>query len=64
MASHRLKSDRFFTVDYRPEVYTEFGLQWISDDGVLDVLKRHHPELQPALQGVENAFGFRLKAVG
>ena len=63
MASRRLKSDRFFTVDYRPEVYTEFGLQWISDNSMLDVLKRHHPELQPALQGVENAFA-PWKAVG
>lgn len=56
MASRRLKSDRFFTVDYRPEVYTEFGLEWIADNTMLDVLKRHHPELQPALQGVTNAF--------
>ena len=32
MASRRLKSDRFFTRDYRPEVYTPAGLDWIDDD--------------------------------
>ena len=26
MASRRLKSDRFFTDDFVPEIYTEFGL--------------------------------------
>jgi hypothetical protein len=31
MASRRLKSDRFFTVDYTPEVYTATGLRWIDD---------------------------------
>ena len=30
MASRRLKSDRFFTRDYRPEVYTQAGLDWIE----------------------------------
>ena len=35
MASRRLKSDRFFTDDYRAEVYTEFGLDYIQEE--LDV---------------------------
>jgi hypothetical protein len=56
MASRRLKSDRFFTVDYRPEVYTPEGLRWIEDNTMVDVLLRHHPELEPALSGVTNAF--------
>ena len=56
MASRRLKSDRFFTQDYTPEVYTPEGLQWIADSTMIDVLLRHHPELTPALEGVENAF--------
>ena len=30
MASRRLKSDRFYTYDYRPEVYTPEGLHWIE----------------------------------
>ena len=32
MASRRLKSDRFFTTDYRPEVYTQAGLDWVADN--------------------------------
>lgn len=56
MASRRLKSDRFFTDDYRAELYTEFGLQYLKDTTLLAVLNRHYPELAPALQGVENAF--------
>jgi hypothetical protein len=56
MASRRLKSDRFFTRDYTPEVYTREGLDWIADTSMRDVLLRHYPELAPALQGAENAF--------
>ena len=56
MASRRLKSDRFFTKDYTAEVYTQFGLDWINNNTMLDVLKRHYPELAPTLFGVKNAF--------
>jgi hypothetical protein len=56
MASRRLKSDRFFTNDYRPEVYTQTGLDWINNTTMRDVLLRHYPEVAPALRGVENAF--------
>ncbi|WP_211216302.1 peroxidase family protein [Longispora albida] len=56
MASRRLKSDRFFTVDYRPEVYTPEGLRWVEDNTMTTVLTRHYPELSPALDGVPNAF--------
>ncbi len=56
MASRRLKSDRFFTTDYRPEVYTAEGLRWVDRNTMKNVLLRHHPELAPALDGVTNAF--------
>jgi hypothetical protein len=56
MASRRLKSDRFFTNDYSPDVYTPEGVEWVEGNGMLDVLRRHHPELAPALEGVKNAF--------
>ncbi|MFD0384765.1 peroxidase family protein [Streptomyces stramineus] len=56
MASRRLKSDRFFTSDYRPEIYTPEGMEWIERTGMTDVLLRHHPELAPALHGVRNVF--------
>ncbi len=56
MASRRLKSDRFYSQDYRPEVYTQEGIDWIEQHTMLDVLKRHWPGLAPALEGLENAF--------
>jgi hypothetical protein len=56
MASRRLKSDRFFTDDYRPEVYTKAGIDWISNTTMSDVLLRHYPSLEPALRGKTNAF--------
>jgi hypothetical protein len=52
MASRRLQSDRFFTADYTPEVYTPEGLQWIEETSMADILRRHYPSLRPA----ENAF--------
>ena len=56
MATRRLEADRFFTVDYRPEVYTKAGLQWIDANTMSTVLLRHFPELEPALRGVDNPF--------
>src|SRR5690606_11337262 len=56
MASRRLKSDRFFTDDYRPEIYTELGLDYIRQNTMMSVLLRHYPQLAPALAGVANAF--------
>src|SRR5688572_27454407 len=56
MASRRLKSDRFFTDDFRPEVYTEFGIDYLKKETMLSVLRRHYPHLAPALEGVTNAF--------
>ena len=56
MASRRLKSDRFFTDDYRPEVYTAEGIRWIEDSSMTDILRRNVPELGPVLAPVTNAF--------
>ena len=56
MASRRLNSDRFFTTDYTPQVYTRAGLRWIEDNTMLSVLRRHYPELGPAVGSVGNAF--------
>ena len=56
MASRRLKSDRFFTDDFRPEIYTEFGIEYIRRNTMLHILRRHYPQLAPALEGVTNAF--------
>jgi Animal haem peroxidase len=56
MASRRLKSDRFFTVDYGPALYTRLGIDWIETTTLADVLTRHYPALVPTLARVRNAF--------
>ena len=56
MASRRLESDRFFTRDYRPEVYTKAGLDWVEANSMRTLLLRHHPELEQALAEVANPF--------
>jgi Animal haem peroxidase len=56
MASRRLNSDRFFTTDYTPRIYTQAGLDWIDDNDMSSLLLRHFPSLLPSLRNVENAF--------
>jgi Animal haem peroxidase len=55
MASRRLKSDRFFTTDYTPRVYTPTGLRWIDDATMSKVLLRHYPQLDAVIRR-DNAF--------
>jgi hypothetical protein len=56
MASRRLNSDRFFTTDYTPQVYTEVGMEWIDSNDMRSVLLRHYPGLRATMHGVANAF--------
>lgn len=56
MASRRLNSDRFFTTDFTPQVYTPEGMEWIKNNSMLTVLLRHYPELQASLHNIKNAF--------
>jgi hypothetical protein len=56
MASRRLKSDRFFTRDYTPAVYSRAGLDWVENNDMRSVLLRHFPSLTPAIQSVANPF--------
>jgi hypothetical protein len=56
MASRRLKSDRFLSKDYRPEIYTKQGIDWVENTSMIDVLTRHFPAVAPALKGIESAF--------
>jgi hypothetical protein len=55
-ATRRIQSDRFFTVDYTPDVYTPLGLRWVAENGMKTVVLRHHPELQPFVQHLDNVF--------
>jgi hypothetical protein len=56
MASRRLQSDRFLTVDFRPEIYSPFGMDWIANNGMTSVILRHCPELVSVLPRGGNAF--------
>jgi hypothetical protein len=56
MASRRLEADRFFTDDYRPQVYTKAGIDWVESNSMRTVLLRHFPDLAPSLEGVGNPF--------
>jgi len=56
-ASWRLLGDRFFTRDYRPEIYTPQGLEWVDRTTFKDVLLRHFPNLEATgLGNIRNAF--------
>ena len=63
MASRRLNSDRFFTTDYTPAIYTQAGMDWINDNSMTTVLLRHYPQLRPAIGALPNAFQPWARAV-
>jgi heme peroxidase/catalase len=56
MASRRLQSDRFLTVDFRPEIYSPFGMDWIANSGMKSLIQRHCPELAPLMPRDASAF--------
>lgn len=56
MATRRITSDRFFTTDFTPRVYTQTGMEWIADNTMSTVILRHFPALRPALRSATNAF--------
>jgi hypothetical protein len=56
MASRRLQSDRFLTIDFSPEVYSPLGLDWIARNGMTSIILRHCPGLARVLRPGANAF--------
>jgi hypothetical protein len=56
MASRRLQSDRFLTVDFRPEVYSPFGMDWIANNGMKSIIQRHCPDLATVMPRDKSAF--------
>jgi hypothetical protein len=56
MASRRIQSDRFLTVDFRPEIYSPFGMDWIQNSTFTSVILRHCPGLAPMLPRGASAF--------
>ena len=56
MAGRRIKSDRFLTSDYNPQVYTPLGIDWVEKNGMREVLLRHAPSLHSVMRNVRNSF--------
>ncbi|MFY9625329.1 MAG: hypothetical protein WAJ91_13215, partial [Rhodoplanes sp.] len=56
MATRRLQSDRFLTVDLRPEIYSPLGMDWIANNGMTSIILRHCPELAAVLPRDTSAF--------
>ena len=59
MASRRLKSDRFLSHDYRPEIYTKEGIDWVEDNTMKTVITRHFPSVAFAMEGLEDDNPFK-----
>ena len=38
------------------KLYSELGLNYIKQNTMLSLLKRHYPAVAPALEGLDNAF--------
>lgn len=56
MASRRLQSDRFLNADFRPEIYSKVGYEWVHENTMTSVILRHHPELGAVLPRDQSAF--------
>ncbi|MES3036657.1 MAG: peroxidase family protein [Bdellovibrionota bacterium] len=56
MASRRVEIDRFFTIDFRPEVYTPAGIEWVNRRNMKAILLDHAPQLINSLAPIKNPF--------
>jgi hypothetical protein len=59
MASRRLKSDRFLSHDYRPEIYTKEGIDWVEKNSMKSVISRHFPSVAFAMEGLDDDNAFK-----
>ncbi|KAJ3070192.1 hypothetical protein HDU98_006784 [Podochytrium sp. JEL0797] len=55
-AQRRIECDRFLTVEYREEVYTKEGMEWVEYNTFASVLRRHFPALRDVISDSDNAF--------
>jgi hypothetical protein len=57
MASRRVQADRFYTEDFRPEIYTPEGIARIRGlNGLKDVIDRNAPGVKDAIDVRQSAF--------
>ncbi|KAK3728602.1 hypothetical protein QZH41_011684 [Actinostola sp. cb2023] len=55
MANRRMMTDRFFNDDFRPEYYTQEGIDWVNTQTMKDVLLRAFPEVEKLGEAMRNA---------
>jgi heme peroxidase/catalase len=56
MASRRIQSDRFLTVDFRPEIYSPLGMDWVQENNMTSIIARHCPSLAALMPRDASAF--------
>ena len=56
MASRRIQSDRFLTVDFRPEIYSPLGMDWVQQNNMTSIILRHCPNLAALMPRDASAF--------
>ncbi|MGD9961155.1 peroxidase family protein [Nocardioides sp.] len=56
MASRRLQSDRFLTVDFRPEIYSPLGMDWVATNTMSSIILRHCPDVATLLPRNQSPF--------
>ncbi|MEM7709567.1 MAG: peroxidase family protein, partial [Pseudomonadota bacterium] len=56
MATRRIQSDRFLTVDFRPEIYSPEGIAWVNENTMTSVILRQYPELASVIPTDRSAF--------
>jgi len=56
MASRRIQSDRFLTVDFRPEIYSPLGIDWVQENSMTSVILRHCPDVAALMPRNLSAF--------
>ena len=56
MASRRLETDRFYKEYYNADVYTPFGIDYVTKTDFKAILLRHVPSLARTLANVTNVF--------
>lgn len=57
MASRRVQADRFYTEDFRPEIYTPEGIARVRGlNGMRELIERNAPDLKDAVATRQSAF--------
>lgn len=57
MASRRVQADRFYTEDFRPEIYTPEGIERIRKlDGLKEIIERNAPGVKDAISVRQSSF--------